>query len=844
MSGRPLRVALFALALCAAPARAALTPKNRPYDVEHYRIEVSLEAATGQYRNRTTIRLKPGRDLERLSLDAEGLKVLGARLPGTDEAISVEAGDHELTLAFRAPLKAGETVEIAIDTEGTAQAGTRGLVRAQDPLRPGRLPVFYSHFEPDGARRFFPCNDEPADKATSETIVTLDPRYSVLSNGRLVEERLVGEGARRQRRVHWLLERPHSTYLISLVAGQFDTVRSRKTSLPLAVHVAPNSAPQARYALETTERVLQFYEQWLRVPYPWERYDQVGVPGFGGGMENTTQSTMAEGLLVAEGESQLARPLIQKLIAHELAHQWFGDYVTVRWWNDLWLHEGITTFLAELAYAETWGRERASVADALTTWLRVFRQEETPRARPIVSGDLPSPTDLFDPITYDKAARVVRMLDIYVGRNALRRGLAGFLQAHPYGSATTEDLFAELEKIVGKDLGRFREGWLAQPGYPILTAEGFWNEREKQLTLSVAGRTSLAGSKGRFLVPLPLVAHRRSLPLYDTPVLLIVDTGAPALFQVKLPAEPEWLTWNDGEVALAEIETPNTPERQWIAQALKDPTPVSRLAALRHLAAPVLTETANALSTPARETIARALAEESSAAVRAGLLRLLAESPLPTLPAAWAAAVIEQATGPHNLAPESTALDRLTVQAAALQCLGRFDAPEAAALLKARLFDPRLGYDLLGSTAGGWTNLGTLTVLEQAIVLHSKRGPAYRRLLLPYLALLPEPRALTQVAELLESGDLDGELATRLVRNLSLNETFKNRPELPALVERLVLTPSRYDDDLRARLLALLEAVKTPFARTALERIAAAESVPDRLRGLARLQLSVNFPQK
>jgi Peptidase family M1 domain/Peptidase M1 N-terminal domain len=826
-----------------APVQAAFEPKNRPYDVEHYRIEIHLDAATGKYESLTMIRFKPTTSLNMIALDADGIKVTGAKFGGV--SLVVTADLKEVRVQFPQTLMAGQQTEITLTSEAVAKPGTSGLIQEIDPRRPSRLPLYYSDFEAAEASKVFPCNDEPADKATSETIVTVDPRYDFYSNGRLMENALVQVEGKKLRRVHWILDKPHSTYLITLVFGQFDSLRSKSTSLPMAIHVGPGSAPRAQFALDTTEKAMKFFEQFYGVSYPWPKYDQIGIPNFGGGMENTTQTTMRESVLTPEENSLLSRFNTQSLVAHELNHQWFGDYVTLQWWDDLWLNEGVTTFMADLAYSDYWGQERGAIHAILPTWLNYYRQEEGPRAHPIVSKALPSPDDLFDATSYTKAARVMHMLDTLIGRAAFRQGMRSFLKTYAYSSVTSEQFFAEMEKASGKDLKLFRDGWLRQRGYPVLTINRSWDANRLEVTLAITGHSNHPEDTSRFILPLPIVAHRRSLPTYDIPVLLNIDTASSPVLRFKLPAEPEWITWNDSVVALAEIETPNIPEREWIAQALKDPNPVSRLAALRHLAAPLLDRKSllvEPLSVNAKNAISRVISQDSSAPVRSAALRLLADSPNAELPEEWGAAVLEQATDPRNLVLNT--LERLDIQATALNCLGKFDTPEVATFLRSRLLDPKLPFDLLGPTLGGWARLGDksdLAVLKQALAIHGKRGYSYERLIRPVFALAPNEEALPLLQETLDKADLPFDIAFRIVRNLAVNEQLKQTEALAQFVQLFVLTPSRYDGDLRARMIGVLEEAKTPFAQAALEQIVKG-TTNTRIRELAQLQLAKNFP--
>ena len=283
---------LVALATTAAKPTASFTPPVRPYAVTHYRIDFRLHE-DGTFDNAVAITLKPKKATGTVELDSYGLSIHSVKVDGQPANFSLkeDAAARTGLLAVRTPrpLAAGRDALVEIAYSGKAiQGGHEGLFSVRDDANPELLPFFFTHFEASAARRFFPSDDQPADKATTEVFAIVDSRYDVLSNGKKVLDETFTEGDQHLRRVHWVQEKPHPTYAVAVAVGQFDDV-DVGANVPAQIHVPRGKGSLAFIASDATQSALSFLADFLKVKYPWAKFDQVAVPHFyWGGLENTS----------------------------------------------------------------------------------------------------------------------------------------------------------------------------------------------------------------------------------------------------------------------------------------------------------------------------------------------------------------------------------------------------------------------------------------------------------------------------------------------------------------------------------------------------------------------------
>jgi aminopeptidase N len=887
-----LALPLAALAAPQAAANSVYGPSLRPYDVSHYRIGLRL-LQNGHYHASTLVTLTARRALRSVELDAQGFTIDQVTLlsrgptPGSLQgALPQLAGTalrFEHLQAVPPPPKKGKKAEapsgpavrlvvhlpselpagapLALLVRHRGQTGTEqmGFFRADTPGRPDRLPLYITMFEPEGARRFFPCHDHPSDKATTEVVLEVDPRYQAYANGSLVSDRIVqlgvneaGAAAGRYRQAHWLQERPHSTYLVAIAIGQFETLKTQWGKTPIAIHVTPGNGARSAFALEATRFSMEFLERFLRTPYPWARYDQAALPTFiWGGMENTTLTVQSEPRLVLDAPASLTtRPTIVGLVAHELAHQWFGDLVTMVGWEDVWLNEAFASYMESQASAAFFKNDGPLIASVYDLWDSYFRTEQGPKSHPIVQTELPTVDDAFDSISYTKGEHVLRMLRHHLGDLAFLRGLHAYLGRYAHSNATNLGLFTELERASGKDLSRFRQSWVLTRGYPVITARWKWDARQGEVQLDVAQRSNHAKDRTQFVLPMEIVVHRKSAPAYSKTVKLLVD-GTQATQRLALPAAPEWVNWNHRAIVLGEIVTPGRTRAEVELQARHDPDTLARLRAQLDLIEPMVRREKPVLpAAPVVELLGRVLCEDSSPYVRAALLSKLVTTRLPRLPPALAQAVVGNAAVGESQGracsaalPMDDTVGLARLRSAGLEAAGLAGTPEARALVARHLTSGESSTDVLGPAARGMARFADGQALDALRVAHSKhvaRGYVFEYALAGSWSRMPSPLVTTELRTRVTAAGTNEAMVRQVIGGLYDNGQLMRTPEAIGLVVQWVVTEGTMGEEIRSRILGLLDEVKTPAARSALRDIIARVK-SDRLRQLAKLTLKRNF---
>jgi puromycin-sensitive aminopeptidase len=385
--------------------------------------------------------------------------------------VSLDEAAERCRLAFAEPLATGEG-RLRIVFRGTLNDKLRGFYRSvyKDPSGVSRT-MAATQFEATDARRAFPCWDEPAFKAVFSVTLAIDPALTAVSNTRIVGE--TREGARKI--VRFADSITMSTYLVAFVVGELeatDAVSVGRT--PVRVWCVPGKRRLAAFGHEIAVDSLRYFEEYYGLPYPGDKLDLLAIPDFAAGaMENLGAITFRETALLvdetAASHAELQR--VADVVAHENAHMWFGDLVTMSWWNGIWLNEAFATFMEMLAvdaWKPEWQRWVAfgvsRAAAAAVDGLHSTRPIEFPVRAPREADAM------FDVLTYEKGASVLRMLEQYLGAGVFRQGVRDYLTAHRFGNADTGDLWAALGRASGQPIPAVMDGWIFAPGYPLVSA--------------------------------------------------------------------------------------------------------------------------------------------------------------------------------------------------------------------------------------------------------------------------------------------------------------------------------------------------------------------------------------
>ena len=455
--------------------------RDRAANIKHIKLEVTLDFEKKRISGTATHRLSAiAGPLDRLEFDAAELEIRAVRA-GSDgrEPASFETSDGKLRIGLARALGAGEEIEIAIDYAGQPRRGLYFV--GPDQAYPSKPVQAWTQGEDEDSRYWFPCYDYPNNRTTSEVIATVPEKFTAISNGALLGSSL--DGAAKTRTFHWRHDVPHSAYLITLAAGEFATIEDRAGSVPVTYYVAPGREEEARRAFGNTPKMIEFFERAIGVPYPYAKYAQVAVSDFiFGGMENTSATTQtADTLHDARAHLDFKS---DPLVAHELAHQWWGDLLTCRDWAHAWLNEGFATYFEALWCEENLG------ADEFAWNLRQDREgyldEDANRyRRPIVCNRYRTPIELFDRHLYEKGSLVLHMLRRVTGDDLFFKSLNLYCTRHRGANVITQDLQRAFEDTTGRNLDFFFDQWVYKEGHPEIEVSSSFDEKKKLLSLTV-----------------------------------------------------------------------------------------------------------------------------------------------------------------------------------------------------------------------------------------------------------------------------------------------------------------------------------------------------------------------
>lgn len=516
------------------PGTPVRYPPDRVADISHVRLELRVDPEKETLRGTATHRLSPiGQPLRRLPFDLVGLTVDGVTSGGRDLRFHHEGG--VLDVYFDRAVPVGRELEVAIAYHGTPVSGLN--FNHPDRDHPNRGHQAWSQGQDEYSRYWFPGHDFPNQRSTTEVIVSAPARYDTVSNGRLLSTRVKGQW----KTWHWSQEEPHVIYLVTLVIGRFERWEETVNGLLYEYLVPPGRKADGLRAFKDTPEMVRVFTELAGTPYPWARYAQVVVEDFTwGGMENTSATTYIDDMLPdsrAYGEYDHER-----LVSHELAHQWFGDLVTCREWAHAWLNEGFATY-AHPYWAEVFhGWEEGQRLRA--QHLQLYFQEDARYRRPIVSRTYQEPTELFDRHLYEKAGLVLWMLRRVLGDEVFHACVHEYVRRHRDALVVTEDLVRAFEDVSGRSLGWFFDQWIFGGGHPEFQVGYSWDDATGTAGLSVRQRQKLEAPTPLFRAPLEVAFGQQGKP----PVIHRIEVGARGEaddgFTFALPARPTWVRFD------------------------------------------------------------------------------------------------------------------------------------------------------------------------------------------------------------------------------------------------------------------------------------------------------------
>lgn len=478
---------------------------------------------------------------------------------------------------------------LSLDFNGILNEKMKGFYKTQFSLDGETVYAATTQFEATDARRCFPCWDEPAIKSTFTVSLVINPKMSVkgkdytrvaLSNMPETSRKELGQD---EVEVFFAESPIMSTYLLAFIVGPFDYLEGSDGKRPIRVYTAPGKTEQGRYALQVACKSLPYYEEYFNVPYPLPKMDMIAIPDFtSGAMENWGLVTYRETcLLVDEGNtSTVVKQYVALVVAHELAHQWFGNLVTMEWWTHLWLNEGFASFMEFLCVDhifpeyDIWSQ---FVTDAYSEALNL---DSLHNSHPIeVPVNHPSEIDeIFDSISYNKGASVIRMMYNYIGDEMFRKGMKDYLNKHAYKNAVTEDLWAALEAASGKPICKFMSGWTSQKGFPWLSVSASTEGNNLKLAIeqnkfSADGSVPDGDKDATWLLPISVITG--SKPTEPASVTLLEGRRGEVTVE---GAGDDWCKLNPGTINLYRVAYPvDMSQKLWPAISNQTLPPMDRL---------------------------------------------------------------------------------------------------------------------------------------------------------------------------------------------------------------------------------------------------------------------------
>lgn len=686
-SGAALGLALALLPLALSACRSSRTQAPTPLfaaqprlhlpgralvDAEHYALELELDPAGRSLRGLCRIELSAVRDrVAVVELDLLGLQVFSVR-DGAGERLPYEQRDGKLLVRVDPPLRREQGLELSISYGGRPQGGMWFTAE-----RDGIPTQVFTQGECEDSRRWFPCIDDPADRATSELVVDMPAGWISVAAGERLESRLEG----RRRIDRWRTSTPHPAYLTTLVAGDLEVVEEDWRGLPLWYVAERRYREQLAPAFADTGPGLDFLEQVTGQRYPYAKYSQACVEGFPfGGMENLSASTLNDRTL---GDERARRDGGSTgLVLHELAHQWFGNLLTCRDWSHIWLNEGFATYMTLLYFERTRGLDEFRVQ--LGDMQQGYVQADVGQGRrPIVWALYKEPLDLFfGGQAYAGGATRLHLLRHELGDEHFFAGLRRYVADNAGRGVVTEDLRLAFEAASGRDLSAFFEQWLLSPGYPELDVRWTFVEPSRVLRLDVEQLQEAAGgtpSAFRFTVDVEL--RTRS----TTNVQRIEVDKRRKRFELPCAEPPLWVRF-DKHSAVPKTLRVQASDEEWMAIAAGDDDVNGRREALAALGRSIASERTHDKRERALEVVVRRLREDPVPAVRVAAARALGEA--------------RGSDARFHLTFAATSDPQALVRSAALSELRVFGVDPALASLAAQCFEEGFSWGTMSAAAG------------------------------------------------------------------------------------------------------------------------------------------------
>jgi aminopeptidase N len=710
---------------------------DRPGQVQHIFLDLVLDLPNQALQGTCHIRLQPVRaQVDKLVLDAVDLQISQIQIDNRPCPFNYDGEILEIPLDQ--PLTPGTPIQIAIDYR--LEKPQRGIYFiAPDANYPQKPSQVWTQGEDEDSRYWFPCFDYPGQLATSELRVAVPADFMAISNGRLIDQATAGDKAI----YHWSQEQVHPTYLMTLAVGRFAELSDQWHSKPVKYYVEKGREDQGQLSMGKTPQMIEFFSQRFGYPYPFAEYNQVCVDDFiFGGMENTGTTLLTDRCLLDQRAS-LDNRNTESLVAHELAHQWFGDLVVIKHWSHAWIKEGMASYSEVLWTDHEYGKEEA--AYYMLGEMESYLSEDSSRyRRPIVTNIYREAIELYDRHLYEKGACVYHMIRAELGDELFDRFVQTFVTDNAHQTVETIDLLRAIDKATGRNLAFLFDQFVYRGGHPDYKIAYSWDGDSNMAKVTITQTQAIEGihtlANDLFDLKIPVsfgYSSNGQVTLKTFPVRVFEKEQ---VLYFPLGEKPSFISFDSGNYHLKTVEL-DYALADLTAQLQQDPDPISRIYAARAIA-----KKGNLAAVAALE---KCLQEEKFWAVR-----LEAAESLATITLDKAIAVlVAHITDPHpkvrraivsclgNLKTLDSyqAIHRLTssgdpsyyVEAAAATALGSLVAtptlqPQRSAVIEllSQILDTRSGWNevVRGGAIGGLSKLTDNPEAVQLVLKYTAAG--------------------------------------------------------------------------------------------------------------------------
>jgi aminopeptidase N len=680
----------------ARPGTPSRQERIRYFDIKHVKAELTLATKEKEVRGTVTHSLSPLHPfLTRIELDcAPELKV--SRVTklakgGIPVKCAFTATGCKLVVTLDKAHGPGDELDLAIDYSGSPTRGLRFVLA--DPAYPEKPLAIWTQGQAEDTHHWLPCYDYPNERATSEMIITVEKPLLVVSNGALIETR---KNAGDTMTYHWKMDVPHVSYLISLAVGDFAVYHDKIGHLPVDYYVAKNvDEATARRFMGKTPRMIRFFNESTGQPYPYVKYATTCLPDFGGGMENISATSMTDGALrdeiaALEGDAD-------GLVAHELAHQWFGDLLTCKDWSHIWLNEGFASYFDPLFAEHDRGDDAFRLA--MEGALKGYLDNDRSYRRPIVETRYESSLTMFDGMTYSKGACVLHTLRGLLGDETWWKGLRGYVARHKAQVVETDDFRKAMETASGKDLKWFFGQWVHKAGHPELKVRWRYEDADNTVRVNVEQTQTVNDQTPLFRLPTTLEITE---DVGKTRVIPVVIDAASHEFAIPFPRKPRMVQIDPQGWLIKELDFEKALDEN-LFQIEHSGSVLGRLGAARALAK-------TAKDRPeARKALSAAWKREKAVPARREIVALLG-----TGDETSRAALLEAAANPEAM-----------VRVAAIEGLTRLTRDDATeAVFRAAWTNPREAYGAKKAALRGlvaWKVKDADQLLDEALKVSADR---------------------------------------------------------------------------------------------------------------------------